>query len=377
MKAKPVVERLENRVPPLIGSIIIADGLLHIFVSILPVFQIAIPGFNEVNSILEVTTFKGMGMLVGIFLGFCLISLGKGLCERRRKSWGIAVIVLIILCLNNYYTGALPKTSFISFSLLILLLLTNRLFNEKSVSGAAAYQQMLAWISIILALGYGIIGSYYLRSQFSNLKTFADAVYFTMVTYSTVGYGDIYPVTQESKFFTISMILVGLGSFATTFTFVIGPMIENRIKGVFNIMKRINNIHGHVIICGYTNLGKALIKKFKANNIPFIVLENSLEKRAELEEDFMTISGVTYQKDTFVNARLSHAKSVICAFESDSENILTILTVKEILEETGNKKTKLISRIDYEENIEKARKLGVTDIVSPTTMAASSIFDII
>jgi voltage-gated potassium channel len=374
---KVMIQQLENKVPILIGSIIVLNGLLHILVSVIPIFRIAIPGLDEVGSVLAVTSFQGMGMLVGIFLGFCLITIGRGVCERKRKSWFMAVVVLLVLCLNNYYTGALPKTSIISGALLFALLLTFKLYNEKTEDTAAGYQQVLAWVSIIIALGYGIIGSYFLRDQFNNIKSLADSVYFTMVTYSTVGYGDISPITQEAKFFTISMIMVGLGAFATTFTFVIGPMIENRIKGVFSIMKKINNIRNHVIICGYTNLAKALIKKFKENNVPFIVLENSIEKRTELEEDYMTIHGITYQKDTFINARISHAKSVICAFESDSENILTILTVKEVLEETNNTKTKLISRIDYEENIEKARKLGVTDIVSPTTMAAASIVNIL
>ncbi len=372
-----MIRKIEYRVPILIGAIIIISGLLHILVSVMPIFQVAIPGLVEVDSVLAVTTFQGLGMLLGIFLGFCLIHLGRGICERKRKSWFYAVIVLIVLCLNNYYTGALPKASLISGALLIALLLTFKLYNEKTDDGSTSYLQALAWISIAIALSYGIVGSYFLREQFTNLKTMVDSVYFTMVTYSTVGYGDITPITQQAKFFTISMILVGLGAFATTFTFVIGPMIQNKLKGVFNIMKRINNIHDHVIICGYTNLGKALIKKFKENNIPFIVLENSMEKRTELEEEYTTIHGNAYQKDTFINARISHAKSVICAFENDSDNILSILTVNAVLEETGNKKTKLISRIDYEENILKARKLGVTDIISPTTMAAASIYDIL
>ena len=374
---KNMIRKIEYRVPILIGSIIIISGLLHILVSVMPIFQVAIPDLTEVDSVLAVTTFQGLGMLVGIFLGFCLIHLGRGICERKRKSWIYTVIVLIVLCLNNYYTGALPKASLISGALLIALLITFRFYSEKPDEGATSYQQALAWVSIAIALSYGIIGSYFLREQFSNIKTMVDSVYFTMVTYSTVGYGDITPITQQAKFFTISMILVGLGAFATTFAFVIGPMIQNKLKGVFNIMKRINNIHDHVIICGYTNLSKALIKKFKENNIPFIVLENSMEKRAELEEDFMTIHGNAYQKETFINARISHAKSVICAFENDSDNILSILTVNAVLEDTGNKKTKLISRIDYEENILKARNLGVTDIISPTTMAAASIYNII
>ena len=374
---KTIIQLFGSRLPVLIGLIIIANGLLHILVSVIPIFRFPIPGFDEVSSILAITSFQGLGMLVGIFLGFCLIILGNGICAKKRKSWIITVIVLTFLCINNYYTGALPKASFVSGALLAVLLLTFKLYNEKSSYVATGYQQMLAWISVFIALAYGIVGSYFLREQFNNLKTMADAVYFTMVTYSTVGYGDICPITQEAKFFTVSMILVGLGSFATTFTFVLGPMIENRIKGVFSIMEKLNSIRGHVIICGYTNLGKALIKKFEENNIPFIVLENSADKRKELEADYTTIPGVTYQKETFRNARVNYAKSVICAFESDSDNILTILTVKEVLEEAGNTKTKIISRIDYEENIQKAKNLGVADIVSPTTMAASSIFDII
>ena len=122
-----MIQQLKNRMPILIGLVIITNGLLHIFVAVLPIFRLAVPDLDEVGSILAVTSFRGMGMLIGIFLGFCLIILGRGICERKRKSWFIAVIVLLALCLNNYYTGALPKASIISGALLVALLLTFKL----------------------------------------------------------------------------------------------------------------------------------------------------------------------------------------------------------------------------------------------------------
>ena len=87
---------------------------------------------------------------------------------------------------------------FVSGSLLVLLLITHRLFKEKS-ERRIGYQQLLALTSVLLALSYGMVGSYILRDQFANLKTWLDALYFTVVTYATVGYGDITPLTPQAK----------------------------------------------------------------------------------------------------------------------------------------------------------------------------------
>ena len=370
---KTIMEyKLKEKIPIVIGSIIILNGLLHILVSACVLIRIQIPYYEKLKDIVNFSAYEHTGVLLCIFLGFCLLIVGKGICERKKSSWNLAVIFLIVLSVNNFYFQAVPETNILSVLLLLILLVFRKIFTVKNEIGMG-YQQLLAWISVLIAVAYGVCGSYYLRHGFSNLKTWTDAVYFTIVTFGTVGYGDIYPLTEHTKFFTISMILVGLGSFATTFTFLIGPMIENRLKGVLSIMKKLNNMHDHVILCGYTSLTFALIKQFEEKNIPFIVLENSTKKRTDIEEKYTTIGGNTFQKETFLNAQINKAKAVITAFEDDSDNILTLLTVKEILEESGNKRTQLISRIDNEENIDRAKKLGAAEIVSPTKMAAKSI----
>jgi voltage-gated potassium channel len=366
--------KLSKNVPIAIGSVVILNGMLHIVVSACLLIKVPIPFFKQLQNIIDFSAYKHTGVLLGIFFGFCLLIVGKGICERKRKSWNLAVLILIILGINNLILQAIPQTNIVCVTVLIFLLIFRKYFTVKDEIDMG-YQQILAWLSVIIAVAYGVCGSFFLRHEFSNLKTWTDAAYFTMVTYSTVGYGEMYPITQHAKFFTVSMILVGLGAFATTFTFLIGPMIENRLKGVLNIMKKLNNIKNHVILCGYTNLSCALIKQFEEKHIPFIVLENSMEKKAEIEQKYVTIPGNTFEKETFINAQINNAKVVITAFENDSDNILTLLTVKEILEESKNKVTQLISRIDNEENIEKAKKLGAAEIVSPTKMAANSIIN--
>jgi len=374
---KKLWKKVENVIPQIIGTIIVITGILHIILSVFPIFKLPTTKLDDLTNYLQMTDFQSFGVIIGICLGFLLIFLGRGIYNRKRRAWILTIIVILILFFYTYFVSSLFQTCYLTLGLLVILLLFAKLFHYKSDSTTLTYQNLMAWVSVIFAFAYGIIGSYLLRSQFFKLDSWADAAYFTLVTYSTVGYGDILPVTYNAKIFTITMILIGVGSFVTAFTLIIGPMIENRIKGVLTIMKRINNIHDHVILCGYTSLTKSLIKSFKQSNTSFMVLANSPDKIAEInQENYITIAGNTHQKSTFENSRIKNAKSVICTFESDAENILTILTVSEILKETGNKTTKLISRIDDEENIDKAKKLGVSHIVSPTEMAASCILNI-
>ena len=334
---------------------------------------------NEFHVLYEIKTnifpqgCQNLGIIVGVFLGFCLIFTSKGVFESKRKSWLISIIILLIFILDNYFYHSVIKAFIFNISLLIILLVSYKLFHLKSTNNTILYKQMVAWVSVIAALSYGTFGSYILRAQFSNIKTVTDAFYFTIVTYATVGYGDIGPLTQEAKLFTVTMILVGLGSFITTLSFLVAPIVQNRMGGILKIMRKITNLHDHTIICGYTKLSKVLIQNYQKTDKPFIVIDESLGKFPDIDPDINKIIGSTSSEKTFYDARLAHAKAVICAFDEDSDNILTILTVKEMLDKMKDIKIKLISRIENESNIEKAKKLGVTDVVSPTTMAALSI----
>jgi voltage-gated potassium channel len=367
--------KLKIKIPAILSVLLVLDGILHIFMSVLPLFENKFHILYEIKTNIFPQSCQNLGIIIGVFLGFCLIFISKGVCDGKRKSWLIAIIIILIFILDNFLHYSVIKAAVINITLLIILLASYRLFHLKSINNSMLYKQLAAWVSVIVALSYGTFGSYILRDQFTNIKTVTDAFYFTIVTYATVGYGDIIPLTQEAKLFTVTMIFVGMGSFITTLSFLIAPIVQNRMGGIFKIMRKITNLHDHTIICGYTKLTKVLIQNYQKTDKPFIVIDESSEKLSDIDPDINKIVGNTSCEQTFIDARLSHAKAVICAFDEDSDNILTILTVKEMLDEMKNIKIKLISRIENESNIEKAKKLGVTDVVSPTTMAALSIIE--
>ena len=177
---------------------------------------------------------------------------------------------MIVLLANNLYRGTTPHTAVVTLTLIAGLSLSHKQFYCRS-EVKLGYAQIVALFSVLFALGYGIIGSYALRAQFNNLETWIDAVYFTFVTYSTLGFGDIHPLTAEAKIFVISMIPIGVGSFITAIATLLGPALEKRLKGVLGIMKKFQHITNHVIICGYSNVSESVIDELQERDVPFLI----------------------------------------------------------------------------------------------------------
>ena len=163
----------------------------------------------------------------------------------------------------------------------------------------------------------------------------------------------------------------------TTLTFVFAPMVENKLKGIFNIMEKITNIKDHVIICGYTKLSKAIIANLNKNNIPYIVIDISAERAGELKEiNANFIIGSPSMKDVLHKANIENAKAVMCVYENDAENIITIMAVKDILSQIKRgKEIKITTRVENDYNIEKYNLIGVDKIVSPFVLVADSMLD--
>ena len=377
-KIRPV-QWIKYLIPRLLALVIVLNGILYILTTMLASVDDSffLKAVHDADYVLNATTTRHLSGLVGLFFGFYLIIIGKGLFHRYRRSWWMAVITLTLLIFNSFTLTAIPALGYLSIGLLVFMLASYRLFPEHPPYALMSYQKIVAWLSILLAVAYSVLGCYMLRSEFNNLKTWTDAVYFTFVTFSTVGYGDISPITQNAKYFTVSIIVIGLGSFATALSFIIGPMIELRMKGVMNIMKKVTDLSNHVILCGYTAVSKALIADLEKDEIPFVFIEKRADAVLELQNlGYKIIPGTSSQTASFEQARLEKATAVICAYDDDADNILAILTINGLLQTHPNNKLKIMARIEHEENIDKVKSLNVDHIVSPATMAAQALMDV-
>jgi len=271
------LSRTTRQVPLILAAVLALNGFLNLATGVAPIFKAAMPvEAGLVSGYLTLTPAQQTSGILSVLLGVMLIVLGKGLYDRRRRAWAWSVGVLALLLANNLFRGTPPQTGVVSLALLAGLVIFRKEFHVKP-DQKLDYGQVVAVTSIVFALLYGILGSYLLRAQFKGIESLTDAIYFTFVTYSTVGYGDLLPDTPNAKLFTISMILIGLGSFVTALTLLLGPMIEARLKGVLSIMKRFQGASNHVIVCGYTNVSESVVDELQERDVPYLVIDDREE----------------------------------------------------------------------------------------------------
>ena len=357
-------------VPTIIAAVLAINGFLNLATGLTGIFKVPSEfGFDKMPEYLRVAPSKQISGFLSVFLGLLLIALGKGLYERRRRSWALSLIVLVVLMVNNLYRGTTPQTAVVSGALIAGLLFFHRKFSNLS-EVRLGYTQIIAFGSVVFALGYGIIGSYMLRTEFSGIKTLGDSIYFTFVTYSTLGYGDILPETSNAKIFVTTMIPIGLASFITALTALLGPAIEKRMKGVMSIMKRFQHISNHVIVCGYTNVSESAVDELQARGTPYVIIDDREDLAMHLRsKGHDVILGDPTRKEVLEQAELRHARALIAAFDSDSVNVLVAITAGKLRSSAEKHHFRIVVRVEDEENIDKAREVGADEVISPSTLA--------
>lgn len=352
----------------LIAAVLSFNGFVNLATGLAPIFKVAsYLRMEEVPEYLRLTSGQRFSGILSVFMGVLLIVLGKGLYERRRRAWGWSLAILLVLMANNLYRGTTPQTIALSLVLVASLLMFRRRFDVRA-EGKLDYGQIVGLVSVLFALAYGIVGSYVLRAQFNAIETWNDAIYFTFVTYSTLGYGDILPQTANAKIFVISMILIGLTSFVTALTVLLGPILERRMKGVLSIMSRLQRAADHVVICGYTSVSESVIDELQQREVPYLIIDDREDLIIHLQNKGHDIlPGDPTRRETLLQANLSNALALIAAFDSDSVNTLIAITAKALRDEVKGR-FRIVVRVEDEENVEKVQRLGADEVISPSTL---------
>ena len=208
-----------------------------------------------------------------------------------------------------------------------------------------------AFILIVLAIG--TIG----YVHFEGLLPF-DAFYFSVVTLSTIGYGDITPLTHAGRLFTIFFIPLGVSAFLYMFGAVSMAVFEGELMEVFNMEKAkadINKMSGHVIICGYGDVGEQVAAGLKNP----VIIENSEERFAVLSKNgYLGVRGDSTVEQTLKEAGIDRAKAVIIALNQDPKTVFTVLTIKEL-----SPNVKIYARANRKENVGKIKTAGADHVV--------------
>jgi voltage-gated potassium channel len=185
-----------------------------------------------------------------------------------------------------------------------------------------------------------------------------DALYMTVITVTTVGFGEVGVMTNGAKLFTIFIIFTSVGIIGYTLTTLTSLFMEGKIQSVDNAIENLNN---HYIVCGAGETGQSVISEFVASNTKFVVIDKNEDKVKDLiEKEILAIFGDATSEQTLEKAKVNKAKGLICSLNNDADNVYTVLTARQM-----NENLYIISRAVDKNSPEKLIKAGANNTISP------------
>ncbi|OUR90351.1 potassium channel protein [Flavobacteriales bacterium 34_180_T64] len=217
-------------------------------------------------------------------------------------------------------------------------------------------------IAIFLLIGLLLVGVIGFRIM-SNLS-WVDALYMTVITITTVGYGEVQPLDQNSKLFTIllilaSVVIVGYAIKVIT-EYILSKNDLDEIKQK-RMQKKIDNLSNHIIICGYGRNGKQAATKLLAYNKPFVIIEQNKELVDKFQSELVPfVHGNANEDEVLIQAGIERAACLISALPNDADNLFVVLSARQI-----NNNMNIISRASQETSYKKLKLAGANNVILP------------
>ncbi|WP_416443817.1 potassium channel family protein [Leeuwenhoekiella sp. A16] len=217
----------------------------------------------------------------------------------------------------------------------------------------------LALLSILGMVSVGIFGF----RVFAH-HSWIDSIYMTIITISTVGYGEVQPLNDSGKMFAVFLIItsvITLGYAITIITEYILSRSNYELLKQKKVQKKIDSFSGHVIVVGYGRNGKQAVQKLMTYGKPFVIIERNDQIADRFEtEDVLFVRGNANEDEVLLKAGVERASTLISALPDDSNNLFVVLSARQI-----NSKLKIISRASEETTYQKLKFAGADNVIMP------------
>ena len=215
-------------------------------------------------------------------------------------------------------------------------------------------------VYFILLVTTGSVGFYFLGG---NKWSIIDSIYMTVITLSTVGYGEVHPLNEATKIWAILLIIfgvTGIGAFIRTISEELIQLGSFRNK---KMLKNISNLKEHYIICGYGRMGAIIADELHQKESIFLIIEKDEKKAAIIRSKGMfCIHGDATSEETLEMARVDKASGVAVVLDTDQDNLFVTMSMK-----TANPNLFILSRCSREDNESKLIRAGANKVVNPYT----------
>lgn len=196
-----------------------------------------------------------------------------------------------------------------------------------------------------------------------------DSLYMTVITLSTIGYGEVNPVSQTGRIFTLVLIVMGVGFFLYVIGNVVQFLVEGRIRlilGRHKLDKQIGQLHNHYIVCGYGRMGRALCRYLIQKRLKFVVVEKNEDRIPVMNTDHVLyVAGEATIEENLHKAGIKRASNLIATLGTDADNVFLVLLAKGL-----NPDLYVVARASQNASKKPLYTAGANVVVSPFDVGA-------
>ena len=227
---------------------------------------------------------------------------------------------------------------------------------------------LVIWFAVIVSINlFGVLGFMVVE----KLSLF-DALYMTVITITTIGYSEVKALSHSGRVFNIIFIITSF----TTFTIALAGLTRYIASGEMflylknrKLMKALEQLNNHVIVCGFGRNGQQAAKTLKSHKLPFVAIdyrEKNIDDYLKHDPDLIYIKGDATDDALLLQAGIERASGLICALPTDADNVFIVLSARSL-----NPNIQIISRAAQASSIAKLKKAGADNVIMPDRIAGT------
>ncbi len=301
----------------------------------------------------------------GTIVGFLLLVTAVGLRRGFRVAWYASTVLVFVAAIHGVLQST-PYSLFLIVGSLVTLPLLIRVRHRFERPIEPTTTQIAAASAVVGAQLYGTIGAYALRQYFDGIggeDAIFEAFYFTVVTASTVGYGDIQPTRPFAQAFAMTVIVLGTGSFAVALGVLFTPIVESSFSSALGRTTdaNIELMEDHILVLGYGELlTEWILDELDTGDEYVLVIKDSSLVEELRSKKQNVIHGDPSDEELLERVGIERARSVLIATDDDADDALTVLTVRQM-----NPDVRIVTGVNDHENVKKFKRAGADVVISP------------
>jgi voltage-gated potassium channel len=200
----------------------------------------------------------------------------------------------------------------------------------------------------------------------------ADALYMSVITVTTVGFGEVNPLSRAGQLFTSVLIVLGVGAITYSFTALANYLIAGELGDVleeFRMKRQIDTLENHYVVCGFGRVGQEVCAQLRQEGQPFVIVDTDGDSLARAREcGFLAIRGDAGDDEVLHAARIHKARGLVAAVTSDASNLYVVLTSR-----TLNQNLFIVARGSSDDATSKLLRAGADRVISPYSLGGRLI----